>query len=561
MATNTVTKEQAMAALFSDRRLTLETLLEIENKQRQLVPFKLNPIQADMIATSGWRDIYVKPASVGATSLWGGDFLIDNVTINGTVSVIVSYDEFSAKRLLLKAKKFHQSLLRRIPTIPLLDHKAAEQLSFTDKDTNFNSDFYIFSARSYVIGRGEAIHNLLLDEYAFWPVGTHESVWASAINRVPAIPGTKVRILSTANGEDNPFCEMYRAAKEGINLGSGRAQSVFKPHFYPWIIHPEYTMSKDDEFCLNGDDVHPLPNLQDDELSLLRLMVTVFNFTDIESMDKLRWRRFKKLEMASMSRTGEYILLFSQEFPEDDESCFLTSGNDAYNTDIINEKIRNCYPPSIHRNLVNPKNGTSADMEVWYDVEEGEKYLLSIDPGKGKTSESVGHVWVFKEGYVKGDIEVPPVFRHCATIAGYYDEWEMAIFCMEGAKYYNGAVIAPEDNLDIVSHLREWPSLYYREDPRDGRSRRAIGWQTNVATKPYMITEVNRNLEYIECHDQRFWSQCKNIKRDASIRSGITVVGADDHHDCGAIAIVCRTAVPVEIGYIGSAGWSDSWGQ
>ncbi|GAH82793.1 unnamed protein product, partial [marine sediment metagenome] len=98
------TQEQAMRALFSDRKLTLETLLEIENKQRELVPFNLFPIQEDMLTQSTWRDIYIKPGQVGATSLWVGDFLIDNVTINGTVSVIVSYDEFSAQRLLLKAK-------------------------------------------------------------------------------------------------------------------------------------------------------------------------------------------------------------------------------------------------------------------------------------------------------------------------------------------------------------------------------------------------------------------------------------------------------------------------
>jgi len=142
-----------MRRLFSNRRLTIETLLEIEDKERNLVPMKLNPIQTDMIETSTWRDIYVKPGQVGATSLWGGDFLIDNVTINGTVSVIISYDEFSAQRLLLKAKKYHQALKRRIPTIPKLDHKSSTELSFEDKETGFYSVFYIFTSRSYVLGR------------------------------------------------------------------------------------------------------------------------------------------------------------------------------------------------------------------------------------------------------------------------------------------------------------------------------------------------------------------------------------------------------------------------
>ena len=90
---------------------------------------------------------------------------------------------------------------------------------------------------------------------------------------------------------------------------------------------------------------------------------------------------------------------------------------------------------------------------------------------------------------------------------------------------------------------------------------RSIGWQSNVATKPFMITEVSRLLEYIDCLDRRFWVQCRNIRRDASVKSGIVVVGADDHHDAGAIGIVCRSAMPIQRGYIGSYGWDDSWGR
>jgi len=507
---------------------------------------------------STWRDIYVKPGQVGATSLWVGDFLIDNVTINGTVSVIISYDEFSAQRLLLKAKKFHQRLQRKIPTIPKLDHKSAVELSFVHKETDFYSTFYIFSARSYVLGRGETIHNLLLDEYGFWPLGTHESIFASAVQRVPLKAGTKIRNQSTANGEDSPFCEMYRAAKEGTTLG----MSVYKPHFYPWFIHPEYIMYPDDPFCLPGDNQDPLPNLQPDEVNLLRLLIETFGFGEFDAMSKIRWRRYKKAEMASMRRTGETALIFEQEFPEDDETCFLSFGDSAYDSDLIAQKIRDCYPAPIHKHMVNPTTGVSAPVDIWVDKVDNGKYLLSIDPGKGKTSESVAHIWTFQDGYNKKDgVYVPPELKHLATLAGFYDEWEMAQYCKELGKYYNEAVIAPESNLDILGHLRDYPNIYYREDVRSGKLIRALGWETNTATKPYMITEVNRNMEYIECHDIRFWSQCKNIRRDPTRKSGISVTGADDHHDAGAIAIVCRSALPVERGFVGTCGWDDSWGK
>jgi hypothetical protein len=549
-----------METLLSNRRLALETLLQIENKARQVVPFSMNIIQADMFDASKWRDIYVKPAQVGATTIHVADFFLDNLFVNGTVSVIISYDETNAKRLILKAKRFHNYLQHRIPSIPKMEHKGSNELTWEVKDAKqpFYSVMYIFSARSYTLGRGEPIHNLLLDEYAFWPMGTHEDVFSSAVQRVPLMPGTKIRIQSTANGEDNPFCEMYRAAKEGTSV----SKSVYKPHFYPWFIHPEYTMRDDDEFCMDGDDQSPLPNIQPDEDLLINRLDTTYGLSAQDIEDKIRWRRYKRAEMASLRRSGETVMMFEQEYPEDDESCFLTAGGQAYNIDIISEKLRGCYPAPIQQAVVNPKTGISATLDIWYPPEEGKGYLLSIDPGKGKVSESVGQVWTFKEGYEdKGGKVIPPDMVHCATISGWYDEWEMAEYCKEAARFYKNTVIAPEDNLDIVSHLRDWPSLYYREDPRDGKVVRAVGWQTNVSTKPYMITELSRNLEYITSHDIRFWSQCKNIRRDSSVRSGISVVGADDHHDCGGIAIVCRGAMPVDRGYVGSCGWSESWGR
>ena len=564
--TTQITQEDALKRLFSNRRLTLETLLEIENKNRQLVPMKLNPIQADVIETSGFRDLYVKPSQVGFTSIVAGDFLIDNITIDGTVSVIISYDEFSAQRLLLKAKKFHQSLQRRIPTIPKLDHKSTTELSFIDKKTGFYSTFYIFSSRSYVIGRGETIHNLLLDEYGFWPPGTHEEVFASAVQRVPLKVGTKIRIGSTPNGEDNPFCKMYKAAEEGSSIGSGRLASVYAPHFYPWFIHPEYVMYADDPFCLEGDNRDPLPNLSDIEITLMRKMIEQFSFDEFTALAKLRWKRYKQAEMRSLRLTGETVFIFEQEFPEDNESCFLTAGNQAYSSEIIDNKIRGCHPALSIKVCVNKKTGTSADAQIWHDVEPGIPYILSIDPGKGKVSESVAHVWHFEEGFQdKLGVEHPPILRHCATLSGWYDEWEMAKYSEDLGYYYNTAVICPEDNLDTVSHLREYPSLYYREDVRTGKMIRAVGWQTNSATKPYMLTELNRNMEDIDCCDIRFWSQCKNIRRDPTMKYGISVVGRDDHHDAGAIAVVCRGVQSIALGYAGntgeSGGWDDSWGK
>ena len=521
---------EAMELLLSNRRLFIETLMWIEDKNRMRVPFVLNPIQNDMYETSTGRDIYVKAAQVGASSFFICDFLIDCLTIPGTTAVIISFDEFITGRLLRKAQFFYDALRERIPTISELQHKSTYEKTFK----GVNSSFYISSSRSFAMPRGEPIHNLLLDEFAFWPPGAAGETFAATLQRVPLLPNTKVKIVSTPNREDNDFYETYQTAKEGKAIG----KSVFKHHFYPWFIHPEYRLSYDNPFVILGDEVPILENLDEDEVKLMRLF-SAFGIDSEEANDKLRWRRYKIAELGSLSRSGDTRGIFAQEFPENDVSCFQTAGDMWYDSELVNAMVKNCYPAPLRRFFA----------DIWYEPEEGLRYLVAIDPGVGKTSESVATVWTFAEDE----------FKHCATLSGFYEDYDMAEKSKELARYYNGAVISNEDSLGISSHLKDYPELYYRVDPVTGRVGKNIGWQTNRATKPYMCNELSRCLQRITSHDIRLISQLRNIR---SVGDRPVAVGSDDYHDSAAIAIVTRTAMPIERGFVGmKSGWGEKWGK
>ncbi|KKL95695.1 hypothetical protein LCGC14_1851970, partial [marine sediment metagenome] len=257
--------------LPENRRKLIETLVPIENKDRQIVPFILNPIQVHMQEDSTWRDVFVKPAQVGGTSLIMCDFLLDCLTIAGTTAVIISYDEFITGRLLRKAQSFYENLKLLVPSLPIEGHSSTKEKTYIFEDSmgvnRGTSSFYIASAKSFAMPRGEPIHDLLLDELGFWPPDSAEQAFAAALNRVPLKPGTKVRVLSTPNGEDNDFYELYMAAKEGKATG----RSVFKHHFYPWFLLPEYSMPVDSEFTLPGDNVPTLLDLTPDEIKLMMM--------------------------------------------------------------------------------------------------------------------------------------------------------------------------------------------------------------------------------------------------------------------------------------------------
>ena len=507
--------------------------MSIEDKNRQLVPFVLNPIQRDMYETSTGRDVYVKPASVGATSYFVCDFLIDCLTKKGTTSVIISYDEFITGRLLRKAQVLYDALLERVPSIDKMVHKSTSEKTFEKT----HSSFYISSARGFAMPRGEPIHNLLFDEFAFWPPGAPEEVFAAALQRVPLLAGTKVVILSTPNGEDNGFYESYMAAKEGKDIG----KSTFKHHFYTWYMHPEYFLTVDNTFVLPGDDKPILDNLTEDESNLM-LRFEQLGMGVEEANNRIRWRRYKIAEMSSLKRSGETRILFSQEFPEDDVTCFQSAGDMWYDGERLMDMAKDCYPAPYHNMFA----------DIWYQPEEGAKYLIAIDPGLGKVSMSVATAWKFTDSE----------FKHCATLSGLYAGKEMADKCIAFARLYNNAMIANEDSLDITSHLTSYPDLYHRTDPVTGIVGNKIGWQTNRSTKPFMCNELGRHLDKITTHDIRIISQCRNIRAGSTGGKVIPIsVGADDFHDSAALAIVCRKSMPIERGLVGAHGYKDGWGE
>jgi hypothetical protein len=533
-------QKEAVELLLSDRMMFLETLVRIEDKQRTLVPFKLNDIQRNILEASTGRDVYVKPSQVGASSIFIADFLIDCLTIEGTVAIIISYDEFITGRLLRKAQQFYNFLKELIPTIDEMEHKSTYEKTFK----KMGSSFYICSAGARAFGRGETIHDLLIDEYAFWPEeATGEKLFTSAIQRVPLTENTKIRFCSTPNGEDNDFCEMYHCAKEGRRHGA----SVYQAHFYPWFLHAEYVMDARNPFVLPGDDVIILKNLDPDETNLLKVFEKM-GFSELDSYDKIRWRRYKIAEMSSARRSGETRLLFSQEYPENDVDCFLQAGDQVYPPEVINEMSRGCFPALSHHLWA----------DIWISPEPDKKYLIAIDPGEGKVSESVATVWRLDNPNSDDEKLV-----HCATLAGFFNQPDMAEKVMDLGRYYNTAILAPEDALDFVSYIKDYPELYYMTDPTTDRILNTVGWRTTKATKPYMIAETLKFLHKIETHDIRIVSQFRNIRwilgRDGKERA--MAIGADDYHDSTAIAVVCRQSMPIERGFVGTCGWNEKWGR
>ena len=221
MTTQSADVRAVIAEVVQDN-LKYLSLFQIENKQRKIVPFEPWKIQQGILAAidpKGCRNVILKPAQTGATTVIVGYYLADTLTHNGTTSVIVAFEEFITQRLLSKAQFMYDQLPSNLR--PEISHKSTHEKFFPE----IHSIFYIGSARAYTFGRGEVIHNFLGDEYAFWP--NTADIMVPVLQRVPM--NGRVNILSTPRGEDNDFARLYKSAKEG--------KSQWKSLFFSWFMH------------------------------------------------------------------------------------------------------------------------------------------------------------------------------------------------------------------------------------------------------------------------------------------------------------------------------------
>jgi len=522
-----VNLKKRFAELIGNNRKFIETLLVVENKARQIVPFVYNAIQDDVDKTQTGMDIWVKPAQVGFSTERIASRLVDTLTNPGTNTVLVAYEDFITQRLLGKVSFFYNHLNNLgIPGFPEIQNDSEFLKSFrfiVDGKLIGLSSIYIASARSKTAGRTEAIHHLLLDEHAFYVPEATERVIAPAMARIP--PGGTVDSFSTPNGEENEFHDWYVEARQG--------KSIFTAHFYPWFLHEEYQIK------LGDPRIREIPEANKEEFQLNGEEDTL-HFLKGLTFDQIRWRRWMMKVMESLKRRGETRTLFKQEFPEDDISCFLATGDMYHDTNTMNKLAEGCYlaPKSI------------GNLQIWFPPEKGRKYIVAIDPGQQKITLAAMVVLT----YVKDEFGNNKL-RYCARDAGLYSPEVIGNKAMAASDLYNRAEITWEANshgLAVTEVLKNRRPIYMRKDIISGVGTMVSGWLTTSGNKPYMLQQVEKNLYDMECYDLEFIRQCRNHRL---LGDKVAVVGPNDIYMACAVGICCLNPIQPKRGYAGRSGW------
>jgi hypothetical protein len=293
----------------------IEGLLRIRSKRGQTVRFRLNDSQRLYMSRRTRRNLILKGRQQGMSKVIDADQLIDCVR-KPTNAVVISHERESTERLFDSVRFFIDTL----PVKPDIQIDSKRRITFPKR----GSSYFVGTAGQRATGRGDTVDRAHLSEAAFYIDLTRTLAGISE-----AAEYGQIDIETTPNGRE-AFYGMWQAAKAG--------RSAYTPIFIPWFINREY----DADLMLPSERAGlsaavremfdtPAEEWQwtEDEKALAARVRQEYGFE--LTVGQIKWRRYKIWDK------GE---LFFQEYPEDDESCFLQSGRAVFRQITVDESRR-----------------------------------------------------------------------------------------------------------------------------------------------------------------------------------------------------------------------------
>ncbi|HUH63984.1 MAG TPA: hypothetical protein VLZ50_13350, partial [Terracidiphilus sp.] len=468
------------------REYLMYALLHIRGKNGRLRKLVLNRTQRDLEQRSTPRNIVLKARQLGVTTYVAARFFISTISREGTLSVQVAHDQRSAEEIFRIVHRFLDNLPEELRKGALVTSRAnVRQIVFPMLD----SEYRVETAADPNAGRGLTIHNLHCSEVARWPRDVAETL-ASLRAAVP--PEGEIFLESTPNGAGGVFYDEWQRAP----------QTGYTRHFYPWWWDASY-----------------------------RRPVEIVQFTDQERelMQKhgldaaqIAFRREVRANFRNRAR---------EEYAEDAESCFLSSGECVFDAEIIEQRLQQRAPivaEADHGRIltffppVPAVNGAAA-----------KQYIMGVDPAGGGC---------------EGDYSCAQVIEQssgvqCAELHGHFPPQELAARVAVLARRYNEALVAIERNNHghaVLAHL-----IMNQGYTRVYQSGGQPGWLTTVATRPRMLENFGALLAGAPFMflSPRLLEECRTFIRHPDGNCS----AAQGAHDDTVMAMAIAQAVRAEV--------------
>lgn len=449
-------------------------LYKIIDKNSNLITFKERSFQREIREHTTRILQILKYRQGGVTTGCVLDLFDDTIWNPNRTSMIMAHKKQDLPKIFDKVRLAHKEM----PDIvkPKVDKGGGSKYEM--KFPEINSKIYID-----IENRGDTVHRLHVSEAAY----VEKPRLVATMGAV--VPTGRVTHESTANGMSGDFY------KHWIDPKSDRGKL-----FFPWFIQPEYQV--------NGDHISSFTK---EENHLIKQVKSKWGI--LLSRHQIAWRRVMISEMRDQ---------FWQEYPENDNTCFLSTGQCPIDQAMVSKMMKELPDPIINE----------SDFKMWKPFEDGHRYVIGADVAQG----------------VKSDFSVADVFD-CTTkeqVAQFRSNnckpFQFAEKIQEiASKYWKGGrpwpLIAVELNNHghaVNGHLHNnlrYSNLYhYKID--------TPGWLTSSLTRPKMIDTFLDAIEsgQLTINSKDTLAECLTLVDN----QGKIEATEGEHDDCiisGSIAI------------------------
>lgn len=468
-----------------DPNWRLSNLYEIVTKEGKRVPFQPNNVQQIINKSESQRKMILKFRQVGVST---NELikLLDWVMFNENATAAIIAHKADAIETLFQIPKL---------TYQLLPDKLKPKLDRGD-GSKYEMFFPEINSRIYcdLEVRGGTIGRLHVSEAAFMD---DSAKLKATLQAVPITTG-RVTIETTPNGMANYFYDLW-----------SDPNSIYEKFFFPWYIFDPYKIPVSQRLIYTEEEL----------LVIEKAKAYNVNITQ----EQIQFRRFKKSEMKTSSFDKKRVP-FEQEYPEDENSCFLASGDPVMDVFKIKALLDKSTDP------IRIESG----IRIYKEYDKTKTYAVGADVAEGVKKDYSTAVVIEIDS-----LEVAAVFRGHLKPEDFGDKL-VEICEMYKAPGKAPPLLAVERNnhghtvlyrLDLLAY----PNIYHSS--RDERP----GWKTDQISRPIMIDSFINHVEegLFPIPDKDILAECLTL-----VDNNGKIEAATGKHD--DLIIACAIALQVK---------------
>jgi len=460
-----LTNAEKLRRILNDPILFIQTFIKIVDKRGKLVPFIPNPQQVQLLTEMDKFNVVLKSRQLGISVLSCAYSIWLAIHYPNTSCLLMAHSLDGANSIFEKLKQLYSSIPNGVREKLIKNNRKELELEN-------GSRIMVVSCGSKESVRGSTLRFVHVSEAAFCNENIDRQILA--IEQCLTSEGQMI-VESTANGF-NYFSTLYSKAVQEENM--------YKPFFFGWV--DDKLMFKDEYKEYTERYVNKfgsLPNV--DELDSAERGLYYRGAT----IEQIVWRRLKILNSSEAE--------FAQEFPSTPYEAFITTGDNVFDNQKVQERLEN------HKSKTIPMPGSLPSvLKPWYDrgfslwelPEKGVRYFIGVDSAEGlggSSDYSVVEV-VDRDGFQMAEFRSnkikPFEFLEIVKELGYW--FNTAYLVVEKAS-------AGQTVCDRLYNDARYPLMYkYKSWDARGACKRKPGFETTKQSKQRIIDD------FVELHSK-----------------------------------------------------------